>query len=71
MTEEGAAAWRAAMACVAPNGMAGVTLDMAGTLALAAASGADVAVIAALLPDIQAGMMAGIARTSREAGRHG
>jgi hypothetical protein len=59
------------MACVATCGLGGLTLDIASTLALAGARGADLAAVAALLPDIRAGMMAGLAKAHRESDRHG
>lgn len=51
---------------MAATGFGGLTVDIAGTLALAAAGDADTAAVAALLPDIRAGMMAGLAKSSRE-----
>jgi hypothetical protein len=65
------AAWQAAVACTIPSAFRSMTLDIAGTLALAAALGADVAAVAALLPDIRAGMMAGLAKAQRGDDRDG
>jgi hypothetical protein len=65
------------MACVAPTGGSGLatfgsmTLDIAGSLALAGALGADVGAVAALLPDIRAGMVAGVAKVQQDTDRHG
>ncbi len=42
-----------------------MTLDIAGSLALAAASGADVTTVAALLPEIRAGMNSGLAKSAQ------
>jgi hypothetical protein len=56
---------------VAPATLGGLTLDIAGSLALAGALGVDVGTVAALLPDIRAGMMAGVAKSQREADRDG
>lgn len=60
------AAWQAAMVCTAPTSFGSMTLDIAGSLALADALGADTAAVAALLPDIRAGMMAGLAKSAQE-----
>jgi hypothetical protein len=46
-------------------------LGIADALALASALGADPADVAGLLPDIRAGMIAGLAKAHREADRHG
>jgi hypothetical protein len=59
------------MACIAPNGFGGLALDISGTLALAGALDADLAAVAGLLPSIRAGMMAGVAKSQREADRDG
>ena len=67
----GVAPWQAAIACTVPSAFGSMTLDIAGTLALAAALGADVGTIAALLPDIRAGLMAGLTKAQREADRDG
>jgi hypothetical protein len=66
LTEGGAAAWQAGVACVAPAGMGGAVLDMAGALALAAAAGADPAEVAALLPPLREGVLMGVAKTQEE-----
>jgi hypothetical protein len=51
---------------VAPVSLGGLTLDVAGSIALASALRADVAAVAALLPDIRAGMMSGFAKSAQE-----
>jgi len=48
-----------------------VTLDIAGSLALARALGIDTAAVAALLPDIRAGMIAGLAKVQQDTDRVG
>ena len=53
------------MACVVPTTFGSVTLDIAGTLALAGALGADTAAVASLLPDLRAGMMSGLAKSAQ------
>jgi hypothetical protein len=56
---------------MAPTGLGVITLDIAGSLALAGALGADVGAVAALLPDIRAGMMVGSAKAGQDSDRHG
>lgn len=48
-----------------------MTLDIASALTLAGALGADTGAVAALLPDIRAGMIAGIAKARTEPDRDG
>ena len=56
---------------MSPSGFGGMTLDIAGSLALAGALAADVGTVAALLPDLHAGMMAGMAKAQQDSDRHG
>jgi hypothetical protein len=55
--------------CTIPSAFGTMTLDIAGSLALAGALGADTAAVAALLPDIRAGMTAGMAKARPETDR--
>ncbi|MCC6718770.1 MAG: hypothetical protein IT555_12870 [Acetobacteraceae bacterium] len=59
------------MACVVPTAFGTMTLDITGTLALAGALGVDPAAVAALLPDIRAGMMAGLGKVQQDSDRYG
>ena len=65
------AAWQAAIVCTILSAFGTMTLDIAGSLALASALGADVGTVAALLPDIRAGMMSGVSKLQRDTDRDG